>query len=106
MCFRYLTVSLWCKSKTKFLVFQQYLPFFPYLCPWTFYKESERKHYDDIGIGHDDAGDGTAFLAGRGKEPETKEEILADFAEALCELKLAKEGKIKLRSVEDLLDEW
>ena len=42
MCFRYLTVSLWCKSKTKFLVFQQYLPFFPYLCPWTFYKESER----------------------------------------------------------------
>lgn len=39
------------------------------------------------------------------KEPETKEEILADFAEALCELKLAKEGKIKLRSVEDLLNE-
>lgn len=39
------------------------------------------------------------------KEPETEEEILADFAEALCELKLAKEGKIKLRPVEELLDE-
>ncbi|WP_170318052.1 hypothetical protein [Leptospira interrogans] len=38
------------------------------------------------------------------KEP-TKEEILADLAESIKQVKLHKEGKIKLRSAYELLDE-
>lgn len=35
----------------------------------------------------------------------SKEELLADIKEALQEVKLSKEGKIKLKSAWDLLDE-
>ncbi len=35
----------------------------------------------------------------------TKEELLADIKEALQEVKLSKEGKIKLKSAWDLLNE-
>ncbi|UML80563.1 hypothetical protein [Leptospira kirschneri] len=38
------------------------------------------------------------------KEP-TKKEILADLAESVKQVKLHKEGKIKLRSAYELIDE-
>lgn len=37
--------------------------------------------------------------------PRTEEEILAGLSEALHEVKLHKEGKIKLQSARDFLDE-
>ncbi len=37
--------------------------------------------------------------------PRTEEEILAGLREALHEVKLHKEGKIKLRPLKDVLDE-
>jgi hypothetical protein len=37
--------------------------------------------------------------------PRTEEEILAGLREALDEVKLHKEGKIKLRPLKDVLDE-
>ena len=38
--------------------------------------------------------------------PKTKEEFLAGLDEALHELKLSLEGKVKLRSLSEALDEW
>lgn len=43
--------------------------------------------------------------AGEEMTPEEKEEILNDIREGLRELKAAREGKIKLQSVEEFLDE-
>lgn len=34
-----------------------------------------------------------------------KEEILNDIRDGLCEVKLAREGKIKLQTIEEFLDE-
>lgn len=39
------------------------------------------------------------------EETMSKEEILADFSEACRELKLRREGKVKLKTLEEALDE-
>ena len=38
--------------------------------------------------------------------PRTEEEILEGFREAVRELKLSLEGKVKLQSLSEALDEW